>query len=55
MKCSFCEHELTEEMLRQESCGGCIGGCRKIHCPYCGKENDMPAALLEKLFRTDKS
>ena len=37
MKCSFCEHELTVEMLREKGCGACIGGCRKIHCPFCGQ------------------
>lgn len=55
MKCSFCEHELTPAMLREESCGGCIGGCRKIHCPYCGQETPMVPEFLEKMLRQEKT
>jgi hypothetical protein len=54
MKCSFCENELTVDMLRKEGCGGCFGGCRKIHCPYCGQENPIVPELLEKLVNDDK-
>lgn len=54
MKCDFCEHELTPEMLRAESCGACIGGCRKIHCPYCGQETMMVPGFLERLRQADK-
>lgn len=50
MKCSFCEHELTPAMLRAQGCGTCRGGCRKIHCPYCGQENPvLPEYLVELL------
>lgn len=50
MKCTFCEHELTPEMLREQGCGACLGGCRKIHCPYCGQENPVVPELFDKLF-----
>jgi hypothetical protein len=55
MKCTFCEHELTAEMLREEGCGACLGGCRKIHCPYCGQENPVVPEIFDKLFRRDPS
>ncbi len=55
MKCSFCEHDLTAEMLREKGCGACMGGCRKIHCPYCGQENPIVPELLEKFIKHDKS
>ena len=54
MKCSFCEHELTPDMLREKGCGACLGGCRKIHCPYCGQENPVPARFLERSRKKDK-
>jgi len=53
MKCSFCEHELTPDMLREEGCGACRGGCRKIHCPYCGQENPVVPEYLEKILSDD--
>ncbi len=55
MKCSFCEHELDLEMIREQSCGACIGGCRKIHCPYCGQENPLIPEYLDKILKKDKS
>jgi hypothetical protein len=55
MKCTFCEHELTPEMLKEKGCGACLGGCRKIHCPYCGQENPLVPELLEKFIRHDKT
>lgn len=54
MKCSFCEHELTPEMLREKGCGSCMGGCRKIHCPYCGQENPAATEFLAKALRREK-
>jgi len=51
MKCRFCEHELTTEMLREEGCGACLGGCRKIHCPYCGEENQVNSDFFDRLLR----
>jgi len=53
MKCTFCEHELTPEMLREKGCGGCMGGCRKIHCPYCGQENPIVPGVFEKFVRNE--
>lgn len=50
MKCTFCQHELTREMLRSEGCGACIGGCRKIHCPYCGEDNPVLPDFFDKLL-----
>ena len=54
MKCTYCQHELTAEMLREEGCGACIGGCRKIHCPYCGQENAVVPEIFDKLFKREK-
>ena len=48
MKCSYCEHELTPAMLREQGCGTCPGGCRKIHCPYCGQENPVTPEVLAR-------
>jgi hypothetical protein len=42
-------------MIREKSCGACLGGCRKIHCPYCGQENPMIPELLEKFIKVDRS
>lgn len=54
MKCSFCEHELAPEMVREQACGACIGGCRKIHCPYCGQENALVPEFLDKILNKEK-
>jgi hypothetical protein len=53
VKCSFCGHELTPEMLREQGCGACGGGCRKIHCPYCGQENPVTPEYLVRLLNKD--
>jgi hypothetical protein len=50
MKCAFCEHELTADMLRDQGCGACLGGCRKIHCPYCGQENPVVPEIFDRLL-----
>ena len=55
MKCSYCEHELDVTMVSEQACGACIGGCRKIHCPYCGKENPMVPAYLDKILKKSKN
>lgn len=55
MKCSFCEHELDLAMIRAQSCGACIGGCRKIHCPYCGQENPLVPEYLDRLLKQDQA
>jgi hypothetical protein len=54
MKCTFCEHELTPEMLRTKGCGACLGGCRKIHCPYCGQENPIVPEVFDRWFKNSK-
>lgn len=54
MKCSFCKHELTLDMVRDQGCGGCAGGCRKVHCPYCGQENPIPGRFLDRLLQREK-
>jgi hypothetical protein len=41
-------------MLREKGCGACIGGCRKIHCPYCGQENPLVPELFDKVLRREK-
>ena len=52
MKCTFCEHELTVgTCCAKQGCGSCLGGCRKIHCPYCGQENPcIVPEFLDKLL-----
>jgi hypothetical protein len=55
MKCTFCGNQLTIDMLREKGCGACLGGCRKIHCPYCGQENPVIPELLEKFIKDDRS
>jgi len=54
MKCTFCGHELTVAMLREKGCGACGGGCRKIHCPYCGQENPVVPEYLAELLGKDR-
>ena len=54
MKCAFCEHELTADLLREQGCGTCVGGCRKIHCPYCGHENPVVPEYLAALLTKDR-
>ena len=47
MKCESCGREITEE-LEQSPCGRCVGGCRKVHCPYCGHENPATPKYLRR-------
>ncbi|HKL48753.1 MAG TPA: hypothetical protein VJ882_03765 [Desulfuromonadales bacterium] len=49
MRCGYCNREIPED-VKQEPCGACPGGCRKIHCPHCGYENPAPAGWLKKLL-----
>ncbi|MFO7982241.1 MAG: hypothetical protein R6V08_02205 [Desulfuromonadales bacterium] len=49
MRCGYCNREIPDE-VKQEPCGACPGGCRKIHCPHCGYENPAPAGWLKKLL-----
>jgi hypothetical protein len=32
----------------KESCGACPGGCRKVHCPYCGYANPIVSGRLRR-------
>lgn len=53
MICGFCGKEIPEEVgpgEEKNSCGSCRGGCRKIHCPYCGYANPAPGKLLKKFL-----
>jgi len=57
MNCGFCRREIDAEVgapAGGKSCGSCMGGCRKIHCPYCGYANPAPGKLLSR-FLTLKS
>jgi hypothetical protein len=41
-------------MLREQGCGSCPGGCRKVHCPYCGQENPVTPEYLVRFFGKDE-
>ncbi len=49
MICGFCHREIPDE-TPEKGCGRCGGGCRKVHCPYCGYENPLPSPLVERLL-----
>ncbi|HER63150.1 MAG TPA: hypothetical protein ENO11_04140 [Desulfobacteraceae bacterium] len=52
MKCGFCQKELPDDALeKQPRCGLCPGGCRKIHCPFCGYDNPVMPSYLKRLAR----
>ncbi|AJF07001.1 hypothetical protein GSUB_11115 [Geoalkalibacter subterraneus] len=53
MKCAFCGREIPEN-IEQRACGLCPGGCRNIHCPYCGYKNPLPPKLLKKWLEGGK-
>ncbi|MEJ2200642.1 MAG: hypothetical protein P8X63_06480 [Desulfuromonadaceae bacterium] len=48
MKCGYCAREIPDEPV-QKPCGLCTGGCRKIHCPYCGQENPVTPNYLRRI------
>ncbi len=55
MKCGMCHKEIPEELPDKESrCGACSGGCRKVHCPFCGYGNPVMPSYLRKLMSDDK-
>ncbi len=54
MKCGFCGREIPADYV-QKSCGLCKGGCRKLHCPYCGHENPVTPAYLRRLAEKKES
>ena len=56
MNCGFCHREIPDQVGAPDgknACGNCLGGCRKIHCPYCGYANPAPGKLLSR-FLTKK-
>lgn len=57
MICGFCHREISEELGAADgeaACGQCPGGCRKVHCPYCGYANPVPARYLKRLLKRRK-
>lgn len=51
MKCGMCHKEIPEVLPEKEKrCGACTGGCRMVHCPYCGYANPVPPKYLGKLM-----
>jgi len=57
MTCGFCGKEIPAEVgpgAEKNACGSCRGGCRKIHCPYCGYGNPAPGKLLRKMLDKEK-
>ena len=55
MKCGMCHKEIPEVLPDKENrCGACSGGCRKIHCPYCGYGNPVMPNYLKKFMSDDK-
>jgi hypothetical protein len=56
MTCGFCGREIPDRPPEPaESCGACPGGCRKVHCPYCGYANPVIPGFLNKLSRKDRN
>lgn len=50
MICGFCGRRIPDTPPRpEERCGACPGGCRKVHCPYCGYANPVVGGLLKRL------
>jgi len=55
--CGFCHREIPEKVGApdgEERCGGCLGGCRKIHCPHCGYSNPAPGKILQRFLGKKK-
>jgi hypothetical protein len=55
MKCGFCDREIPDEPGKEQSCGACPGGCRKVHCPYCGYANPVIPGFLQRLVKKKDS
>ena len=53
MNCGFCGREIPDD-VEQRACGACAGGCRNIHCPYCGYKNPVPSGLLKRWLEKKK-
>jgi len=48
MICGFCGHEFDENESKR-GCGGCGGGCHRVHCPRCNYKNPLEPAFIGKL------
>jgi hypothetical protein len=48
MKCGFCGRDIPDQPGQEKSCGACPGGCRKVHCPYCGYANPVVPGFLKR-------
>ncbi len=49
MKCAFCDRQIPDAPDEERtSCGQCKGGCRKVHCPYCGYANPVVPGFLKR-------
>ncbi len=54
MICGFCHKEIEDVVgapAGGKSCGACLGGCHKIHCPNCGYANPAPGKLLSRFLK----
>ncbi len=50
MICGFCGREIPDQPDEsRERCGSCPGGCRKVHCPWCGYANPVVPDFLKRL------
>lgn len=55
MKCGMCHREIPDVLPEPDKrCGSCRGGCRKVHCPYCGYGNPVMPNFLKKLVAKDE-
>jgi hypothetical protein len=54
MICAFCGREIPDQPGKTERCGSCLGGCRKIHCPWCGYANPLTPDYLKRLQQPSK-
>ena len=55
MKCGMCQKEIPDATPGKENrCGSCSGGCRKVHCPYCGYGNPVMPGYLKKFISGDE-
>jgi hypothetical protein len=55
--CGFCHKEIPEQVgvEDRQACGACLGGCRKVHCPFCGFANPAPGKYLKKLLKKERT
>jgi hypothetical protein len=54
MRCGFCGREIPDTIPEdRKGCGQCSGGCRKVHCPYCGYANPLVPHYLKRWVKKD--